>query len=259
MNPVNKLRLLIVDDEPLARERLRALLRGVSSVEIVGECSNGTEALAALEKNPPDVVFLDVQMPGLDGLQVVQKLPPDQRPAIVFATAHDRFAVDAFGVDAVDYLLKPFDRERLQTALTRAAEHIRNRRAGDLSARLESLLADSAPAPKKTARLAFKSEGRVVFLKPEEIVWVEAADNYVLLHLADATRLIVRETLTAIEERLGSADFARVNRSAIVRLDCVRELQPTFHGDYTVILRDGATRLPLSRTQRGQFAKFIAD
>ncbi len=255
---MTKLRLLIVDDEPLARERLRALLRNDSAIEIVGECSNGDEALAAIEKNPPDVVFLDVQMPGANGLQVVQKLPPKQRPAIVFATAHDRFAVDAFGVDAVDYLLKPFDRDRLKTALTRAAEHVRQRRAGDLSARLESLLSDSAPA-KKPTRLAFKSEGRVVFLKPDEIVWVEAADNYVLLHLADASRLIVRETLTAIEERLGSSDFARVNRSAIVRLDCVRELQPTFHGDYTVILRDGATRLPLSRTQRGQFAKFIAD
>lgn len=256
---MTKLRLLIVDDEPLARERLRALLRGDSSIEIAGECANGAEALAAIEKDPPDVVFLDVQMPGANGLQVVNQLPPERRPAIVFATAHDRFAVDAFGVDAVDYLLKPFDRDRLKTALARAAEHVRQRRAGDLSARLESLLSDSAPAAKKTTRLAFKSEGRVVFLKPDEIVWVEAADNYILLHLADASRLIVRETLTAVEDRLGSTDFARVNRSALVRLDCVRELQPTFHGDYTVILRDGATRLPLSRTQRGQFAKFIAD
>jgi Response regulator of the LytR/AlgR family len=256
---VTKLRLLIVDDEPLARERLRALLRGDTSVEITAECSNGADALAAIQKDPPDVVFLDVQMPGLDGLQVVQQLPPNRRPAIVFATAHDRFAVDAFSVDAIDYLLKPFDRDRLKTALARAAEYIRQRRNGDLSARLESLLADSATAPKKPSRLAFKSEGRVVFLKPEEIVWVEAADNYILLHLTDASRLIVRETLTAIEERLGSTEFARVNRSAIVRLDFVRELQPTFHGDYTVILRDGATRLPLSRTQRGHFAKFIAD
>ncbi len=255
---MTKLRLLIVDDEPLARERLRALLRNDTSVEIVAECGSGDEALAHIENDPPDVVFLDVQMPGANGLQVVQKLPPEQRPAIVFATAHDRFAVDAFGVHAVDYLLKPFDRERLKTALARAAEHIRQRRDGDLSARLESLLSDSAPV-KKPSRLAFKSEGRVVFLKPDEIVWVEAADNYVLLHLTDTTRLIVRETLTAIEERLSSSDFARVNRSALVRLDCVRELQPTFHGDYTVILRDGATRLPLSRTQRGQFAKFIAD
>jgi two-component system LytT family response regulator len=198
-------------------------------------------------------------MPGATGLQVVNELPAERRPAIIFATAHDKFAVDAFGVRAVDYLLKPFDRERLKTALARAAEFLRDRRNGDLNARLESLLGNVAPAAKKPTRLAFKSEGRVVFLKPDDIVWVEAADNYVLLHLVDAPRLILRETLTAIEERLGTEDFARVNRSALVRLDQVKELQPTFHGDYTVVLRDGTTRLPLSRSQRGQFAKFIAD
>lgn len=255
---MSKLRILIVDDEPLARERLRAMLRGEAEAEIIGECANGPDAVTAIREERPDLVFLDMQMPGADGLQVVSQLPENDRPAIVFVTAHDRFAVDAFGVNAVDYLLKPFDRDRFRNALKRAADHLRARRAGDLNARLESLLSDAAPAAKKPGRLAFRSDGRVVFLKPEEIVWVEAADNYVLLHLLDAPRLMLRDTLTSIEERLGSSDFARVNRSAIVRLDQVKELQPTFHGDYTVVLRDG-TRLPLSRSQRSQLAKFTGE
>lgn len=253
---MNKLRILIVDDEPLARERVRAMLRSESSAEIIGECGSGTEAIVTIRRDRPDIVFLDMQMPGADGLQVVNELSPAERPVIVFITAHDRFAVEAFGVHATDYLLKPFDQERFKTALARAADQVRSRRAGDLNSKLESLLAEAVPTQKKPTRLAFKSEGRVVFIKPEEIIWVEAADNYVLLHLADASRLMLRETMSALEDRLG-ADFGRVNRSAMVRLDQVKELQPTFHGDYTVVLREG-TRLPLSRSQRGQLDKFIA-
>lgn len=255
---MTKLRILIVDDEPLARERVRAMLRSEPSAEIIGECGNGPDAIEAIRKGRPNVVFLDMQMPGCDGLHVVSELPADDRPAIIFVTAHESFAVDAFGVHATDYLLKPFDQERFQTALKRAAEHIRARRAVDLGAKLETLLADATPTQKKPGRLAFKSDGRVVFLKPDEIVWVEAADNYVLLHLVDTPRLMLRETLSALEERLGSAEFARVSRSAIVRIDQVKELQPTFHGDYTVVLRDG-TRVPLSRSHRGQLEKFTSE
>lgn len=255
---MTKLRILIVDDEPLARERVRAMLRSEPLAEIIGECGNGPDAIAAIRRDEPDVVFLDMQMPGCDGLHVVSELPAAHRPAIIFVTAHENFAVDAFEVHATDYLLKPFDQERLQLAFKRASDFIRTRRADQLGARLESLLADATPAPKKPGRLAFKAEGRVVFLKPEEIVWVEAADNYVLLHVVNAPRLMLRDTLSAIETRLGSTEFARVSRSAIVRLDQVKELQPTFHGDYTVVLRDG-TRLPLSRSQRGQLEKFAAD
>ncbi|HVU18862.1 MAG TPA: LytTR family DNA-binding domain-containing protein [Candidatus Didemnitutus sp.] len=251
---MNPHRVLIVDDEPLARERLRALLKGDASVEIVGEASNGPDAVAAVKEHQPDIVFLDMQMPGFDGLHVVGELPVERRPQIIFVTAHDKFAVDAFAVHATDYLLKPFDRERLQAALKRAAEQIRARRAGELSERLESLLADAAPGERKPERLAVKVDGRVVFLRPDEIVWAEAADNYVVLHLADNSRLMLRETMSALEERLGSTEFARINRSAIVRLDRIKELQPTFHGDYTVVLRDGS-RLPLSRSMRGQLEK----
>jgi two-component system, LytTR family, response regulator len=254
---MTKLRALIVDDEPLARERLRRLLGREPSVEIAGECASGTEAIATIRGTPLDVVFLDLQMPGHNGLQVLAEVPRESRPAIVFVTAHERFAVDAFAVQALDYLLKPVDRERLQTTLQRVRDHLRIRRAGELGDKLETLLAEAAIAPaRKSERLTVKVDGRVVFLKPDEIVWIEAADNYAVIHLA-GSQLMLRETMTALEARLGTESFTRVNRSAIVHLDQIKELQPTFHGDYTVLLRDG-TKLPLSRSLRGQLEKLIA-
>jgi two-component system, LytTR family, response regulator len=252
-----KIRTFIVDDEILARERLRSLLKTEESVEITGEYGNGTEALAAIRAHPPDLLFLDMQMPGCDGLQVVAGLPEQNRPAVIFATAHEKFAVDAFEVQAVDYLLKPFDRERFQTALRRAQEYLRTRRGGELGAKLESLLAGQPAAARKSERLTVKADGRLVFLKPEDIIWVEAADNYAVLHLASG-RLMLRETMSALEQRLGTASFVRISRSAIVHLDQIKELQPTFHGDYTVLLHDG-TKLPLSRSLRGQLGKFTSE
>jgi two-component system LytT family response regulator len=254
---MTKLRVLIVDDEPLARERLRTWLLDEPSVEIVGECGSGTEALAVLRSTPLDLVFLDVEMPGCDGLQVLNELPAEGRPAVVFVTAHERFALDAFEVQAVDYLLKPFDRERFQTALRRVEEHLRARRSGKLEERLESLLADAVAPSKTPERLTVKADGRLVFLKPSDIVWVEAADNYIILHLVEG-RLMLRETLAALEKRLGTTSFARVSRSALVHLDQIKELQPTFHGDFVVVLRNG-TKVPLSRSLRGQFAKFTGE
>ncbi len=243
-----KIRTLLVDDEPLARERLRGFLKTESTVEVIGECSSGTEAIATIRATTPDLVFLDMQMPGCDGLQVLAELPEEKRPAIIFATAHERFAVDAFDVAAVDYLLKPFDRERLQQALRRAQEHLRRHRDA----------AKTSPAPSdKPDRITVKADGRLVFLTPAEIVRVEASDNYVTLHLTTG-RLMVRETMSAIETRLGPVSFARINRSAIVRLDQIREIQPALHGDYTVILRDG-THLPLSRSLRGELGRFAGE
>lgn len=255
---MTKLRVLIVDDEPLARDRVRAFLRLQENVELIGECGSGPEAIEAIGRDRPDIVFLDVQMPGCDGLKVVADLPAKDRPAIVFVTAHDRFAVEAFAVNAVDYLLKPFDQERFNAALNRAAAHIEAQRAGDLGTRLESMLADATAPARKPERLTVKADGRVVFVRPAEIIWVEAADNYVVMHLADGERLMLRETLSALEERLGTTSFARVNRSAVVHLDQVKELQPTFHGDYVVVLRNG-TKLPLSRSLRGRFSASAAD
>jgi two-component system LytT family response regulator len=240
------IRILIVDDEPLARDRLRGFLKAEAGVEVIGECGSGTEAVAAIRQAGPDLVFLDMQMPGCNGLQVLAELPEDRRPAIVFATAYEKFAVDAFDVAAVDYLLKPFDRERFQQALRRVREHLQRSR--------DPQAAPPAPAGARPDRITVKADGRLVFLKPEEIVRVEAADNYVMLHLVSG-RLMLRETMTAIESRLGTAGFARVNRSAIVQLDQIREIQPAQHGDYTVVLRDG-TKLPLSRSLRGQLDRF---
>ena len=240
------LRTLIVDDEPLARDRLRNFLKAEPDVEVAGECGNGTEAIALIRSAAPDLVFLDMQMPGCNGLQVLAEVPEERRPAIVFATAYEKFAVDAFDVAAVDYLLKPFDRERFQQAMRRVREHLLRRREP------QAILPQAAAA--KPDRITVKADGRLVFLKPEEIVRVEAADNYVMLHLVSG-RLMLRETMTAIEARLGTAGFARINRSAIVQLDQIREIQPAQHGDYTVVLRDG-TKLPLSRSLRGQLDRF---
>src|ERR1700710_2754844 len=186
---MTKLRLLIVDDEILARDRLRSFLVQESTVEIIGECTNGPEAVATIQHQHPDIVFLDVQMPGCDGLQVAAELPVAQRPVIIFVTAHDRYALEAFGVRAIDHLLKPFDQARLQLALRRAIDHIRFKREGDLGSRMESLLASSST--KNNDRLAFKSGGRVVFLRPDEIIWVEAANNNSVLHLPEDKQLVL--------------------------------------------------------------------
>jgi len=255
MNSLGKVRILIADDEPLACKRLRSLLPQDASVEIIGEYGNGPEASEAIRRDRPDIAFLDMQMPGCDGLKLVDELRPEERPAIVFVTAHDKYAVKAFDARAVDYVLKPYDRERIETALRRAVEQVNARRSGDLGAKLESLLADAGAAA-KPERLTVKTGTGFVFLKLDEIVWVEAADNYITLHLTDRT-LTVRETLSSLEARLGTAHFARVNRSALVHLDQVKELQPTFHGDYVVVLRNGA-RLPLSRALRGDFGRFAS-
>jgi two-component system LytT family response regulator len=250
---------MVADDEPLARARLIALLPKDVSIEVIGEYGNGTEAVAAIKRDKPDIVFLDMQMPGCDGLQVVGGLDLAERPAIVFVTAHDKFAVDAFGVRAVDYVLKPFDRERLETAVERAAEYVSARRAGELGARIEGALAGAAtPGVPKPERIAVKADGRFVFLRFDEIVWVEAADNYVVIHTTAGERLMPRDTLSSIEERLGPQKFTRVNRSALVRIDQVKELQPTAQGDYSILLRNGA-RIPLSRSLRGRFERFLID
>jgi len=253
---MNRLRALIVDDEPLARERLRSLLRTDASVEIVGECGSGTEAIATIRSTPLDLVFLDMQMPGCDGLQVLAGIPTENRPGIIFVTAHERYALEAFEVEAIDYLLKPFDRERLQTALRRVHEYQRGRRPNSPEPHPDKPPASAPAVGKKAERLTVKTDGRLVFLKPDEIIWVEADDNYVVLHLTSG-RLMLRETMAALEARLGTARFARINRSAIVHLDRIKELQPTLYGDYSVLLSDG-TKLPLSRNLRGKLLRLVS-
>jgi two-component system LytT family response regulator len=243
-----KIRALIVDDEPLGRERIRTLLREDAEVEVVGECVDGRQAIAAVERLKPDLLFLDVQMPEMDGFAVVDAMAAQHMPAIIFVTAYDRYAVQAFEVHALDYLLKSFDRERFQSAVARAKQEIRRSREGALNERLAGLLEDLESRKQRATRVVIKSAGRIFFLPVEEIDWVEAADNYVRIH-AGAEAHLVRETLQSLEGRLDPARFLRIHRSTIVNLDRIRELHPLFHGDYAVRLRDG-TELTLSRNYR---------
>jgi two-component system, LytTR family, response regulator len=253
---MSKVRTLIVDDEPLARGRLRQLLEDQIDIEIIGECEDGVTALQAIREERPDLVFLDVQMPELDGFGLLQELGQESMPAIIFVTAHDQFALRAFEVHALDYLLKPFDAERLQRSLTRARGWLERRGGEDLGTKLSALLTDlRGPAAKLQDRLAVKSSGRVVLLKYEEIDWIEAADNYVNLHVGKESHLL-RETMNNLEQRLPAERFLRISRSTIVNLDRVRELQPMFHGEYAVILRDGV-RLSLSRGYRDRLSLLL--
>ena len=239
---------MIVDDEPLARERLASLLSAEQDVEVVAQCRDGEEAVAALEQHTPDLVFLDVQMPGLNGFEVIEAVGPEKMPLVVFVTAYDQHALRAFQVRALDYLLKPFDRDRFKDALQRARAHIQRDETGDLGRRLLALVKDLRRDQPKTDRLVVKSGGRLFFLRTDEIDWVEAAGNYVRLHVGPASHLL-RETMNAIEGRLDPEKFFRIHRSRIVNMERIQEMQPWLNGEYAVLLRTG-TRLTLSRGYR---------
>ncbi len=245
---MNKIRAMVVDDEAMARERVVSLLRQEQDIELIGECSDGQQAVNAINSQQPDLVFLDVQMPAVDGFRVIEQVGPEKMPAVVFVTAYDEYAVRAFEVHALDYLLKPFGRERFQQTLQHARSHVERRRAGDLGKRLMALVQDIKPEPQKLDRLVVKSGGRVFFLRTEDIVWIEAAGNYVRLHLAEDSHLF-RETMNGIEARLDPRRFVRIHRSRIVNSDRIKELQPWFNGEYVVVLQNG-TRLTLSRGYR---------
>lgn len=243
-----KIRALIVDDEPLARDRLNSLVASETDIDVIGQCANGVEALEAIQEKGPDLVFLDVQMPELDGFGVLSALEGERRPAVIFVTAHDRFALKAFEVHAIDYLLKPFDRDRFKSALDRARDRLKRQGSGEIEQKMNALLATLRSEPKQLDRIPVKSSGRVVLVKTSDIDWVEAADNYVNLHTGKEAHLH-RETMTALEQRLPGSKFLRISRSAMVNVDRIKELQPMFHGDYTVILQNG-TKLTLSRGYR---------
>jgi two-component system, LytTR family, response regulator len=237
---------LIVDDEPLARERLRSLLADRPAFTIVGECANGGEAVDALRSVRPELVFLDVQMPELDGFEVLRAIDPDDWPAVVFVTAYDQYALKAFDVHALDYLLKPFDRARFERALGRAEAELRDRRAqrgadSRLIALVESLRRDR----QRPHRIVVRSDARIAFVNVAEIDWIEAAGNYVTLHVGPAAHLL-RDTMKRLERELAGARFARLHRSAMVNLDRVRELRQTADGTWEVLLADG-TRLNAGR------------
>ena len=249
------IRTLIVDDEPLARERLRKLLEAEPEIEIVGECGDGVQAIETIAVQSPDLVFLDIQMPEVDGFGVLEAVRGEKAPEIIFVTAYSQHALRAFEFHALDYLLKPFDRDRFRTALDRARKRLAHARSGDLNQKLTALLAEMRPEPRATDRLAIKSGGKVVFVRTADVDWVEAADNYVNLHVGNESHML-RETMAAIEARLDPKRFMRISRSAMINLERVKELQPMFHGDYAVILRNGV-RLSLSRGYREKLQQLL--
>ena len=248
------LRALVVDDETLARQRIRHLLRRTSDVEIIGECANGVEAVKAIEDHTPDLVFLDIQMPELDGFGVVEAVGADRMPPTLFITAYDQHALRAFEVHALDYLLKPFSPERFHQALTRARRWC-VQRTSEGGPDLDALLAGLRLERPWVDRLLVKQSDRHVLVRTASIQWIEAEDNYVRLHV-EGTSHLLRQTMTGLLARLDPAQFRRIHRSAIVNLDCIKEFQPWTGGDYLVIMRDG-TRLTLSRTFRDQFGEWL--
>jgi two-component system LytT family response regulator len=252
-----KITTLIVDDEPLARRNIRLLLRDDPEIEIVGEAGTGREALSMIKKHSPDLVFLDIQMPELDGFGVLENIDAERLPAIVFVTAFDKYALKAFEFHALDYLLKPFDDARFAKALRQAKQQLEQRELKDLSERLVALLAGregniAEPLRQTTylSRLLIKSAGRVFFLKTDDIDYVCAEDYYVKLHVGRKGHLL-RETMNEMEAKLDPAKFLRIHRSTIVNIERIRELQQHFNGEYIVVLHDG-TEHKLSRSRREQ-------
>jgi two-component system, LytTR family, response regulator len=248
---VTDVRVVIADDEPLVRRGLRAFIGASPGLSLVGEARNGTEAVDVIRAQRPDLVFLDVQMPELDGFGVLESLEGEPMPVVVFVTAYDEYAIRAFDVHAVDYLLKPFDEDRFRTALGRARSRLGERRAATLDERLEAVLTELRAREQYADRLLVKSEGRVTVVQVEDVDWIEAADNYARVHTARG-RYLVREPIKSLERKLNPRQFARVHRSAIVNLARVRELQPMFGGEYVIILSTGA-KLTLSRGYRDAF------
>jgi two-component system, LytTR family, response regulator len=246
---VRKLRALIVDDEPLARDTLRLLLRDDAEVELVGECS-GADAIALIEKTPPDILFLDVQMPEVNGFDVLEAIGTDAVPGVVFVTAYDEYAVRAFDVHAVDYLLKPFDDARFARALARVKARAR---LGKPDERLPPLIRDHWQLQR---RFVVRARDRMLVVPADEVDWIEAADYYASLHVGPKTHL-VRQSLTELAQRLDPEHFVRVHRSAIVNVDRVREIQRLEHGDCVLVLGDGA-QVKLSRTRRRDFDRLFS-
>ena len=255
---MNRIRVLIVDDEPIARKGIRRELEGDAEIEIVGECTNGRDAVTFLLQYAPDLVFLDLQMPELDGFGVVEEVGAERMPTVVFVTAFDEYALKAFEMYALDYILKPFNRERFQKTLRRAKSQIRQSSSGFLSERLLGLLEDAQSARAQESfleRIVVKAGGRIFFLNADEIDWIEAADNYVRLHVGKESHL-VPGTLGKLEKRLDPKRFLRIHRSTIVNLTRIKEMHPLFHGEYAIRLA-GGKELTSSRSYRDRLQHLI--
>jgi two-component system, LytTR family, response regulator len=252
-----KIRTLIVDDEPLARERINGFLQEEPDVEIIGEAENGAQAVDWIDARQPDLVFLDVQMPELNGFEVLQKVNPENLRDVVFVTAYDSYAIRAFEIHALDYLLKPFTQERLQATLERfRSERSKKGDSRNLNERLGSLLENLGQMRQYAERILVKVNGRILFLQTSEIDWVESAGNYIQLHVG-REKYMLRETMKTIEERLDPQIFLRIHRSTVVNTKRIKEIYPLFSGDYTVVLKNGI-ELNLSRHYRERLLEMFS-
>ena len=254
------LRTLVVDDEALARETLRRLLAADAEIEVVGECGGGADAARRIRETEPDIVFLDVQMPEVDGFETLRRAGPVRVPAVVFVTAHETYALRAFEVEALDYLLKPFDDERFYRTLERVKARVRDQRVSRLTRRLVAELGPEPGGAGLTAvgpadRIPVKADGRVVLVPADEVDWIEAADYCVRIHTGGRVHLL-RESMRELEARLDPARFVRVHRSALVNVGRIRELEPLFQGEYAVVLQDGS-RIRLSRARRDPLLRLL--
>jgi two-component system LytT family response regulator len=263
-----KIRALIVDDELLAREALQVMLSGDPEIEVIAECRNGKEAVTAIREQTPDVVFLDIQMPEMDGFQVIAEVGAERMPVTVFVTAYDKHALRAFEAHALDYLLKPFDHDRFDTALQRVKTFVRQQKLGEISESLLAVLKDLKPKSNKLPsetnkdshkepidRVIIKSGGRIYFLKVEEIDWVEASGDYLSLHSTGRSHLI-RETMGNFHARLNPRKFLRIHRSTIVNIERIKDIQPLFKGEYIISLTSGK-RLTASRGYRHEIQALL--
>lgn len=248
-------RVLIVDDEPLARDRIREMLRGDREIQIVGEARNGCEAIEAMTAHAPDIVFLDVQMPDMDGFEVLETLNTELVPLIIFVTAYDQHALRAFDVHAIDYLMKPFDRKRFAKALDRAKDQMKRPKHEADTGRIMRLLEELKAGASYLERFAIKTGEKVLFIRAEEVDSIEAEGNYVRLNVANSSHLL-RDTINSIESQIDPRTFVRIHRSTIVNMNRVKELQAWARGEYRVVLHSGACHT-LSRGYREHFDNFI--
>lgn len=254
---MEQIRTLVVDDEPLARRRVVDLLRGVADVAVVGEARDGEEALRQIRELEPDLVFLDIQMPGRSAFELLDALDPDAVPVVVFVTAFDEFALRAFDVHAIDYLLKPYHDTRLFDALERARGQLRHRERRQVEPRIESLLREMIPGRRSLQRLTIRVGEKMYLVRVSDIDWIGADGNYLDVHVGDRTYKI-RDSLARLEPSLDPEQFLRIHRSTVVNLDRIREVQRMFRGSYLVVLQDG-TRLASSRRYRERFSRLGLD
>ena len=249
------LSVLVIDDEPLARTRMKRMLQNIGNIEIAGECANGRQAVEQIPKIKPDVLLLDVQMPEMNGFQVLESLGKNI-PYVIFVTAYDQYAIQAFEVYALDYLLKPFNENRLERALIRARNQVALENQSGFSEQLTALVKELKGEP-HLDRLVMKDERKLWFVPVDSIDWIEADGKYVLVHVGKEAHLM-RESLTALETKLNPKKFTRIHRSSIVNVERIKEMQPWFHGDYRIVL-DNGKELILSRTYRKKFQELIGD